>query len=259
MYADGDNAPFVPTETKLFRTECLLSECLEAVYDRADGGELSAVSAGCSNGAEADSLLAVHDSSDYDGGLSVTGYDVNPLAIEKARAGQYFVLADYEKYRLSEEAKLALTALGFDCDFDNTHTFDAPVGTADFHKVESGSVREGHEVKFEVRDVSAGQPPATDVNLVLANNMLYHLEPEVATDVVNNLASLLSNNGVLSMGETPKSRYLWTPMGRGRYPGQKKMSLGDWLSETTANLEAEFGLQPIQYGRELKPTIFAKA
>ncbi len=110
-----------------------------------------------------------------------------------------------------------------------------------FHKVDAKPVRKEHKVSFDGCDLSQEAPLGRKADLVLANNVLYHLQPAQATRFVRIVAEMLKENGVLSLGSLRQARF--RPMGMlGNY---SSVRYSDWLSETADLLNREFDLEPI--------------
>jgi chemotaxis protein methyltransferase CheR len=232
-----DSSP-VSLYTELFRDGSFLPEALHLASERtAELPGLSVISAACSIGAEADSLLALYDKEDYKGEVVLEGHDINPLALKAARRGLYTVLAGTSGMRDYQE--VILGRLGFDISYE-------PYGDSDTKdksllKADAAPVRSGHSVEFTEHDLMEPLPAAGQADLVLANNLLYHLSPERATRVLENLCRALSDNGVLSLGALTMCEE--TP----------------WREATLRLLDQKFGLKPVfsAAGEEI-PVMFGR-
>ena len=228
-----------PTYTRLFRRGSCLEEALEQLYIRnVAAAELTVVSAGCSIGAEPDSLLALHNKSTFGGRLALLGVDINESALEAARQGSYTIPhALYNEERL-QEAVETLTTYGFTVEAASTALGAAGEKVA--YVVNSSGVRAGNRVNFTEHDLAGEAPLDVAAGLVVANNVLYHLGPTRAKQAIRNLAGMLSENGVLSVGEDT----LIEPI--------------EWTGDIAGILTSEFDLQPVVRGVVGQPIMFAR-
>lgn len=254
----GDINKMVPMQTHLFRTLCRLPEALLQTYERnPDAEEIAAISAGCSVGAEVDSLLALHSRSEFGGRLSVAGYDTNPKAIEAAIPGHYFLprVPGYDA-EFSDGVK-KLERYGFAVDtkvVTKAHGVNRGNG---YYQIDARPLRQGQTVTFTGADLSEETPKEKQADLILANNVLYHLQPETATNVIRNLATVLGERGVLSIGDRRPGGIQFRQMGR---PGAySQVRYGQWISQITEQLEEDFDLKPIAFGGSELPTMFSRS
>jgi chemotaxis methyl-accepting protein methylase len=229
--------------TALFRDGTYLEEALALAVERAEDTErLSVISAGCSIGAEADSILALHSLMGYEGRVDIIGYDINGLALQMARRGVHELTRHkggdpaYATERL-ESAAQALTDLGFGIGHDvqdhggNNET--TPV------TVDAAPLRAGHTVRFAEHDLGNPLPRTRPANLILANNMLTYCRDNYET-VARNLAGMLADRGVLSFGSD---------------------GLPDGIPQTETIVHAlqDFDMQPIFHGEEGQRVMFGRA
>lgn len=234
--------------TELFRWGSYLPEALGLAIEMTGGPDIRVKSAACSIGAEADSLLSIYQKSGYEGRVELKGHDFNRLAVAVARCGVYTVATTDAYYRGDVEEEV-LRDMGFD-------TFHEPAQPGTCYtavgapprdpgselRASARPLREGHEVSFEEHDLR--DPDDAEYDLVLANNVLFHLDPDEALGVIRNLASCLADNGVLSLGGG---------------------TLGDprrWATEAVDILRGEYRLEPI-YGEEIAgyvtPVMFGRS
>jgi chemotaxis methyl-accepting protein methylase len=252
----------IPERTALFRQSSHLPVALSHVANRVTGeGDVSVLSAGCSTGAEADSVMALYGKMRFGGHLAVTGLDKNPIAVARARRGLHWIPEAEEGIEL-EELKASLEAFGFgftdDAALDSEGVHDY-IGvrefTARYHRVDANPVRKENTVSFMQRDL-AKELHVDRSDLILANNILYYHQAESASQIICNLASLLKENGVLSIGENtagnPERVYM------GRYFGHRDVTFHDWISRTARLLKTEFQLEPIETDSFNLPTMFAR-
>jgi chemotaxis methyl-accepting protein methylase len=226
--------------TMFFRPATYLPELLSLAVDRASDPEnVKIMSAACSIGAEADSILALHRAASYTGRIVMRGYDVNPLVVKAATTGVYR-LGDYKpgaEYKMHKK-KRQLEEYCFDTFTTHRRDFDGALVRE--LQVRSETLRASHDVEFREHDI---REPFEEVgfDLVLANNVLYHLPAEGASQVIYNLASTLADRGILSIsgGYTRLSR--------------------DWIGNTSEILRSEFGLKPVLTAAFSTPVAFAKA
>lgn len=189
-----------PVYTELFRTECLLPEALQATYERkGEDPELHIVSAGCSVGAEIDSMLAHVKKSGWREHVVMRGWDFNGNALAAARAGRYVV----DLYTLgkpeweAEELERVLDEYGF----EYTLVTIGANRLARAHKkpssylIDATHVRQGYDLEFVQCDLSEASPDSRPADLITANNMLHHLTTGKAEAVIRNLAGNLNEGG----------------------------------------------------------------
>jgi hypothetical protein len=67
--------------------------------------------------------------------------------------------------------------------------------------VDGTPLREEAALDLVKHDVTRTLPESGGRHLVLANNLLYHLHPEEAMTAARNLASVLSDAGIISFGK----------------------------------------------------------
>ncbi len=235
------------TLTMLFREDCVLEEALQQLYkSNPESSPLSVVSAGCSVGAEADSLIALHSQSGFGGRLAVTGFDISPVAVKAANTGRYFLPASVAQDEdVFAKTRSTLTDYGFTPDFHNIHRSpDLYRGTRSsrgYYQIGATSLRAGHEVVFTEHDLAEEAPLKGTAHLVVANNVLYHLSPERATRALQNIATILTQNGVLNLGDITLSE-----------------RTSPWVERNVELLEEEFNLKPIVFGPIDQPVMFAR-
>jgi len=262
-------APPITSYTMLFRPDCRLPQALEVMHER---GGRTVVSAPCSAGPEVDSFLALHNKSGFAGSLAITGFDIVPESIRQARGATYFLERDDCEDRMPALEGM-LKSYGFRTDFKTAHSVRDeahetlmrdlyPDGDqiesrgGEFYQISSAPVREGHEVEFIEHDLREPLPMAEGTaDLVLANNLFYHLNLEDASKVLHNLAVVLSERGVLSIEDhgEPKSVMMY-PKGFGADPVLHK----DWIKMAANTLSSEFGLQTIGTDKFGIPVMFGR-
>lgn len=190
---------------------------------------MSVRSMGCSNGAEADSVLAHHWRSGDTRDFSITGNDISPSALEQARRGRYRVLG-----RGPIEA---LHSYGFDVEPE----MQGRLRRRPMLMVDAGPVRQGYEVEFVEHDGTEPLAVTEEDDLIFANNLLYHLSDEEAIQIARNLASVLSEHGVLVLGGSSLSHD--SPIDGARVSGM---------------LNEEFGLEPLFVDSADTPVMFGR-
>lgn len=240
--------------THLFRQGTCLPEVLQQAYERnGDSTDLTVVSAGCSIGAELDSVLALHAKSEHGGSLKARGYDINPLAIRHARRGLYRVNGSYSPEEMPP-IQATLDEYGFASSVialsPESHTF----GAVRALEVEAAPVRSGQDVAFGPHDIREDPPQDELVDLALVNNVLYHLQPSEALRVVVNLASILSDQGVLSLNNLRRN-----PNRLMKPEGGRTLRFVNWLPQLIDHMEKKFDLRPLSLSEEVDSsvTIFA--
>lgn len=257
-YDDPGSTHDVNMHTALFRVGSYLAEALDAAVERAENPEsLKVASAACSIGAEADGLLALHRQGGYEGEVILNGYDINELALAAARQGLYRIKGT-DAQNL-EKVKEVLEELGFAASYV-PYDLNGPERSAKIRQArlmgmrpplheldtelvaDSAGLREGHQVNFHSHNLHYPLPePGQD--LIVANNLLYHLEDREAIGVSRSLAASLSENGVLSFGNGTLHEPVW------------------WVERMIDVLRTDFQLEPIvtdaRYGDSV-PVMFGR-
>lgn len=188
--------------TWLFRKENNLPHALHVARELAvNPQEMTVVSAGCSIGAEVDSMLVLHRLAGYAGSLSVTGYDYSEFAIETACKGRYrpqFSLGSWGSNRRDASRQSQMLR-----DYGFVLRGDAPGYEENYpyryFDVDACRLRSHHDVAFTQANLLQPLPGTAD--LITVNNVLFHWPLDDALKVISNLAGMLSENGVLSIGE----------------------------------------------------------
>ncbi len=241
-----DTTRGVPTFTILFRKTNLLDDVLGKVHDRiGEGSDFSVDSVACSVGAEVDSLLALQNRSQHKGQIAIRGFDINPSAIVQAQEGKYNVRKRSANKRLEQ---IYLESRGF-----STYTREYAFG---YFVADAAPVRQGNQVEFEEANLVAEAPVVETSDLVLANNVLYHLKPHRANRFIYNAARMLNDRGILSIGDFHHEGALVTQMGGSSE--DNVIRLREWLVEAAFVLDREFDLKPIAFGVGGQPTMFAR-
>lgn len=230
--------------TQLFRDDSRLPFALNTMLDRIDADEPRIISAGCSFGAEADTMLAQLNKAG-ERPVELVGYDCNPSVVQVAQAGRYLAGA----YTMPEMqgARMTLKAHGFDvgrvrkAEPDSKLSFLAPV--------DSARVRRPHQVRFMELDLARGVGATGD--LVVANNVLIYPAPEVATAIAHNLATMVRPGGVLSIRDTK-----WALFMECNQRFEKKYS--DWLKETGEMFRRCYGMRAVAHTVVHAPVVFVK-
>lgn len=215
----------------LFRRHAYLPFALKLAKERAgEGKDLSVLSAGCSNCAEIDSILALNRVSSNPRDMSVRGYDVKQELLVDAMRG---ICLAYDLSRAAE-----LEALGFDTK-EVTHVTHV---RSQMLEVNAAPLRRNSEVDLVKHDITEQLPEAGERHLVLANNLLYHLSAVEAFRAAYNLASVLSDQGIISFGKDGLA-----------YDSPSDAALiGGMLSD-------EFGLEPVFTDVDGEPIMFGRA
>jgi chemotaxis methyl-accepting protein methylase len=229
--------------TSLFRKGTYLPAVLDLAAARAEEPEtLSVYSVGCSSGAEADSILALHDINNYPGKIALCGFDINPMALEYAERG-------FHAAELSAEQVDELAGAGFD--IMELELLGTELEYPTVHLVSSKKLRARHDIKFIEHDFRKPYKDKGKADLVLANNLLYHIRKKShALRMVYNLCELLSDTGVISFGSTFFRGNKWRP----------KLSL-EWTGEPLSLMANRFGLElliSVETYKEKVPVAFGR-
>lgn len=247
--ASGNPNMLAPTTTALFRHDALLPVVLSKLYELNPLSSFRFVSAGCSVGAEADSVLALHSLAMPDREVTLLGIDGNAAAIIAARRAYHRVSKeDYPKHKMKRnEAKLA--KLGIKRALDDVSAEYRQL--AQIETLTTREAREGHNVTFLNSNFVVHDLEGVGADLVLANNVIYHSRPDLATAGIHNLAKALASGGILSLGRRYRKR-----------KGQRRMSMSpvrydEWL-ERTISEAPKIGLDYITEDPIREPDMFVK-
>src|SRR5579884_3331332 len=205
-YPPRDTNDDAPMLTYLFRNSSCLPEAfylsMAAAHDKEN---FTLYSAACSNGAELYSVLAIAGP-EPENRISAVGFDINESAIKSAKAGVFAVRrtltpgsSDIETEEF-EQASDTLAKAGFE--LRQANHVPALGHTSMRYLVADGSdLRRTHNVRFLRHDLRKPLPASRSADLILANNLLVHMEIKDAVDILDNLADALADTGVLSFGE----------------------------------------------------------
>lgn len=247
------NDRIIPTHTQLFRPELRAAEALQHTYNRnPEVPELHVDFIGCSHGAEVDTTLAEHNRMMPGVPVRARGVDGNLTATEAAWLGRYF-LPRRPKYEADLANNLeALREHGFATDFEVVQEVFGIDRAEDYYQVDATPVRANHDVSFTQADLSQGVPLAGQSHLIIAHNVFFFMEPEVATRVASELAGKLSLQGVFWMGDLGPATTASMRM------GTSGTNWGTWLPDTAKRFRDEFDLEPIVMGKQDLPVGFAR-
>lgn len=228
----------VPMITKLFRQDAKLDTVLdlgiESYKMRSADKPFHVMSVGCSFGAEADSALAYLTQEAPELGLvKLTGIDINPKAVRAAQQGKYVTPA-----WMFSCARKALETYGF--------ILGNEEGWGNY--IDAARLRSQHAVTFVQADMRKKPLNAAieAADVVLCNNVLYHLTPDDASSLVENAASHLADGGVMSW---EYNSGVLLDM------GDEKTNYKDWRIEMSEKLAAS-GILPIAFNNNGAPHIF---
>lgn len=196
----------VQMTSELFRQGCFLPEALALAAERAgEPSDMTVISAGCSIGAEADSVLALHRRAGYEGNVTIKGYDINRLAVSTATRGLHKVYAPNSAVQVQQ--RCVLKHMGFE-----TLNSRGDNISGLFMDADAAPVRDGHDVEFAEHDLLEPFSESEPADLVLANNVLYYFSPGEAKQVVRHLCETLTDNGVIGFGSATLNGHKWRKM-----------------------------------------------
>lgn len=189
----------VPYMTALFRKDTCMREVLDFTLGRIAGrSNLAAAVIGCSIGAELDSLLALCNREGGEVSATITGIDASRTAVEAASRGLYKL---YHARAFGEEDELptakALRESGFTTAYER---LPEPFSNSARVIVDAAGVRQGHSVRIAEHDAEVPLPVEGELDLTVASNLLYHLDTDKAVRIARNMADVLADRGVLSLG-----------------------------------------------------------
>jgi chemotaxis methyl-accepting protein methylase len=222
--------------SELFRPDTQLNDALELALEKTDPNErFRVISAGCSFGAEIDSILGTVQ---YNAPrpMAVLGIDCNPRAVEAAQSGRYQMVASLAmQRRVYREANL-----GFEQTMDTIgFNFNPDPQNPGLHILDTNELRTKHHVRIQEHDLTQILPIKTLAHVVMCNNVLFHLTPDTAEQIVQNLAQHVAPDGILSFGANPAQI---------RMEANQGMSYLDWLQQMGTKLEQQ-GMAPALFSQ----------
>ncbi len=176
----------IPHTTFLFRGDAQLEDVidlgLQAYREGESEHQFSVVSAGSSVGAEAYGVLAYLSAVAPDlGRVSLVGVDILPRLSDAAQAAQYRTTRPFFS-DVERDPADTLPRFGFALE-----PYRDPIITSGLYSVDASKIRDAHDVEFRVGDLRNPNLEIPEANLILANNLLFHLSPDAAETVVRNL------------------------------------------------------------------------
>jgi chemotaxis methyl-accepting protein methylase len=235
----------IPMHSTMFRADTQMENVLGLALEtrRAEVDEpLTVLSVGTSFGAEADSVLGYYAQNAPDiGRISLTGVDINQRAIEVAKQGRYTA----ESPRIKGAAE-PIDLVNYLSMFDV-----APVPNSDrTYTIDTTGYRAKHDVSFLAADLVKDKLDIAPADVILCNNLLYHLGPDEAEELVRAMAEHLKVGGVMSFGANAGQVSMNGNHSETSYP-QWRRDIGDKL--------AAEGIEPILFDTVRKaPFVFQK-
>lgn len=230
FYTIEEVGPTTPY-SMLFRSDTRLTDVLDLTLDgMSPDAPLTAISAGCSYGAEIDSILGTIQ---YNSPrpTTVLGFDVNPKAVEAAKSGTYQLVSGLPTY----EKAYSKVGIDFYQAMAQMHFSLRPnEQQANLAILDTNALRQQHQVEARTADLTHSLPTEKLAHVVMCNNVLYHLKADAAEGIVGNLAQHVAPNGILSLGTNPAKVRMEANLG---------MSYPTWLQQMGAKL-GEQGLKP---------------
>lgn len=199
-YDEISEAGEVTPYSTLFRSDAQLTEVLGIALEASPPtGLFRVISAGCSFGAEIDSVLGTIQ---YNSPrpTAVLGVDTNPEAVQAARSGQYQLTTSLATYR----RKYREAGIDFDQAMQRMNfTLHPDQHNPGLHTLATTDLRRKHFVQVEEANLTQGLPTQKLAQVVLCNNVLFHLDPETADNITSDLSEHVAPGGVLSLGANP--------------------------------------------------------
>jgi len=189
----------MPTHSALFRGDTQLPAVLATRLSAEAESPLRIASIGASFGAEADSALVYAlEMAPRIGRITLTGFDINERTVSQAQRGKYLATV---ASRRTEHGRVPIDLAPLVPMLDVTPTGEASYGQ---YVVDTNRMRQQHNVTFAQRDILAEPPTMSPQDIILCNNMLFHLTAEKAEAMLQAMATMLAPGGVLSIGANPK-------------------------------------------------------
>jgi len=240
----------VPASTGLFRATSQLPDVIRQAEARIDGEEINFASVPCSLGAEADSMLSLFRDTRFTR-IGVQGVDINPRLIELAKAGNYQTKWTVLEPEEMEQTIGALEDRGFGITDLETRPmmvkpskYEMPEPTTLVKiSIDAKPVRAGQTVDFREGDIEYGVIEPQSQDIVLANNLIYHLPAPRAAPVLWSVARMVKEGGILSLNDEPSTADNETyPM---RLEDDSTILYRDWMRVASELMAEMFDLEPI--------------
>lgn len=236
--------------TLLFRQGVNIPEVLSLSAERhADRPVVRFLSAACSVGAETDTVLAVHNTRiaalAREQRVLATGLDTNQNALDMAAAAHHRVPAYFDEDARVDLVRTVLEQFGFNYYITRLTGANFQHNEAGLQfDIDSTSVRQPHEATFRLGSLVTDNLGCKQ-DVIMANNIMYHLPSSAATAGAANLASQLAEGGIFSIGG----------VGKHMFCGRESHKYADWLEQTGQMLQNRHGLTPIEPDRLGVPLI----
>jgi chemotaxis methyl-accepting protein methylase len=184
--------------TTLFRGSTGIDELLGLVAAEMPTEQpLHIVSAGCSYGAEVDTVLALAHKY-LPGRVAITGVDGNQRALRAAQVARYRtgplagMVADYTSQ--GHDFLKTMQQHGIDVRMHDVAAGGPVLGTE--------AVRERHQVAWRLGNLASDPVADRPADLVLCNNVVYHYRNNIpmANRIAANLAESTAQHGIVSFG-----------------------------------------------------------
>jgi chemotaxis methyl-accepting protein methylase len=222
--------------SELFRADARLGDVLQISIDNYRGDDyFRVISAGCSFGAELDSVLAtLHRNTDIRG-AAVLGVDANPIALSAANMGKYVASASQatlERAYLSEGLDFVTEMQQSGLQVSTPQGEGTPV-------IDATLLREESKIKIQSADLLQPLPTAKMAHVILCNNVLFHQTPSDAEKIAANLTRNLAVGGVVSFGANQAQTGM---------EGNKGEDYLEWSRNLGKTFKAQ-GIEPVLFSR----------
>lgn len=237
-FSEVEEAGAVTPYSLLFRQDTHLTEVLGLALEKAGSEELfRVISAGCSFGAEIDSVLAtVQYNSPRP--IAVLGVDANPKAVEAAQTGEYQLTTSLETHRGAYKRD------GINFDEATQHmkfSFAPDEFNPGLHTLHTAELRAQHRVMVKEANLAHGLPTEKLAQVVMCNNVLFHLDSETAGGIADDLARHVAVDGILSFGANPAQTGMEANTG---------VDYLTWLQDLGTKLEGQ-GMEPVLFSQDV--------
>lgn len=219
----------MPTQyTILFREGTEIDKVFDMVADRSrpNGSPLHVISAGCSYGAEVDTVLALAHKY-LPGTVEITGVDSSETALREAKLARYRISpsigAAIAKYSAqSYDFFATMQEYGLDAQVLDKNGCSSVLS--------SERLRSSHRVTWRSGNLASDAMTELPADLILCNNVIYHYYEDIplANAITANLGSNLASGGILSFGAN-----------------LSHAGMDDWVRNQATPLLAEQGIVPV--------------
>lgn len=185
--------------SSLFRGDVRIDRVLGLipdVYRRVNPDHLTVLSVGCSFGPEIDTILAVASTCLRNlGQISITGLDINPMAIELAKKGQYVSHCALDTEFFDRHESLVQLGINVSSELGDENPDLA------YLRLDTNYLRSKHAVDFKNLNIFKADDELPEADVIFCNNVLFHYTAEGAEKIARLLVNHVALGGIISFGD----------------------------------------------------------